>query len=102
MIKCFLFILFYSYGSPTILEAQVRGLLPIERAAVGIVVVHLLRHANCRCHDAIAAQVVLHVEVVRRRVGGVDARASLRVRHVAAVGGADGRKDIVLCTLPKQ
>lgn len=41
MIKCFLFILFYSYGSPTILEALVRSFFPIERAAVGIVVVHL-------------------------------------------------------------
>ena len=75
MIKCFLFILFYSYGSPTILEALVRGLLHIERAAVGIVVVRLLRYAYCRCHDAVAAQVVLHVEVIRGSIGGVDARA---------------------------
>lgn len=75
MIKCFLFILFYSYGSPTILEALVRGLLPIERAAIGIIVVHLLRLTRYRCHNAVATQMIPHIEVVRRRVGGVDARA---------------------------
>ena len=58
-----------------ILEAMICARLPIERAAIGIVVVRLLRYACCRCHDTVAAQVVLHVEVVSRRVGGVDARA---------------------------
>ena len=28
---------------------------------------------------------ILHVEVIRGDIGGMDARASLRVRHVAAI-----------------